>query len=239
MGDRNAVTFYGRLLREGTAANDPVVNSLEVGSSPWGNGDARNSFLEGMMGGLGNNPFSSSNTGSDFSSLLTGSNGMGLLGDLLSPPSQPDGKFRRRKKKNGIDSLAKSVLSNVMKRIEDKDTQKSICNYLHSTNTRQIMSFATMAGIPMKEESAVKLVGIANSVTPKGIRRSIRNVKRGLKVVKTTRKIFKVVDKYKTVLVLFMLCCWVRSAITQPFPVSVDKRRARKLLKEASSVLMN
>jgi hypothetical protein len=240
MGDRNAVTFYGRLLREGTAANEPTTNSLGL-PSPWGNnGDAQNSFLEGMMGGLGNNPLSS--VGSDFSSsllssLLTSgsasSNGMGLLGELLSPPSQPTGKFRRqRKKKNGIDTLAKSLLSNVMKRMEDKETQKTICNYLQSTNTQQIMSFATMAGVPLKEETATRLVGIANGITPRGIRKSIRNIKRGLKVIKTTRKVLKVIDKYKTVLVLFMLCFWIKSAILEPYPV--DKRKARRLLKEAA-----
>ena len=243
MGDRNAVTFYGRLLREGTAANEPLTNSLGLGLSPWGSDDAQSSFLDGMMGGLGNNPLLSNNAGSDFSSsllssLLTGSsgssNGMGVLGDLLSPPPQPDGKFRRRKKKkNGIDSLAKSLLSNVMKRMEDKETQRTICKYLHSTNTQQVMSFATMAGLPMKEESAARLVGIANGITPKGIRRSIRNVKRGLKVLKTIRKILKVIDKYKTVLVLAMLCYWIRSAMTEPFPV--DKKRAKRLMREAAN----
>lgn len=227
MGDRNAVTFYGRLLREGMAANEPVTNAL-YSPSPWGTGDVQNSLLEGMMG-LSPNTDSSSSL---LSSLLTGnsgnSNGMGLLVDLLNSPTQTDGKFqRRKKKKSGIDSLAKSVLANLMKRMEDKETQITICKYLHSTNTQQIMSMATMAGIPMKEDSAAKLVSIANGITPKGIRRGIRNVKRGLKVVKTVRKILKVIEKYKTVLVLVMMFCWIRSAILEPFPV--DKRRTKML----------
>ena len=243
MGDRNAVTFYGRLLREGLKANEAPTNSLGLGS-PWGN-DVQNSFLEGMMGGLGNTSPLPSTSGNDLStsllsSLLTNgdsSNGMGLLGDLLSPPPQPSNKFRRsKKKKSGIDSLAKSVLSNVMKRMEDKDTQKTICRYLQSTDTQQVMTFATMAGIPMKEESAARLVGIANGITPKGIQRSIRNVKRGLKVVKTMRKVLKVIDKYKTVIVFFVLCCWIRSAILEPFPV--DKRRAKRLTKDVSAAIL-
>ena len=240
MGDRNAVTFYGRLLREGTAANDPMTNSMGMGS-PFGNADAQNSFLEGMLGGLGSSPLPTSD-GSDVSSSLLGSllsngsgssNGMGLLGELLNPTTQSNGKFRRRKKKKGIDSLAKSVLTNIMERMEDKDTQKTICSYLQSTNTQQIMSFATMAGIPMKQESAERLVSIANSISPKGIRRSIRTIKRGLKVIKTVRKVLKVIDKYKTVLVLVMLFYWIKSAITQPFPVDT-KRQARRLVANAA-----
>ena len=240
MGDRNAVTFYGRLLREGKAANDPEKNIMGTGS-PFGSADAQNSFLEGMLEGLGSSPLPTSG-GSDVSSSLLSSllsngsgssNGMGLLGELLNPTTQSNGKFRGRKKKKRIDSLAKSVLTNVMKRMEDKDTQKTICSYLQSTNTHQIISYATMAGIPMKQESAERLVGIANSITPKGIRRSIRTIKRVLKVGKTVRKVLKVIDKYKTVLVLVMLFYWIKNAITQPFPVD-NKRRARRLVANAA-----
>ena len=236
MGDRNAVTFYGRLLREGTAANEPITNSPGLRSS-FANSDAQNSFLEGMMGGLG----IPSSSGSDFSSSLLSSmlannndnpNGLGLLGDLLTPPSQSSNGKRRKKKKNGIDSLAKSLLSNVVKRMEDKETQKTICNYLHSANTQQIMAFASMAGISMKEESAARLVGIAKSITPKGIRKSVRNIKRGVKVIKTMRKVFKVIDKYKTFLVLLMLYYWIRAAIYEPFPV--DKRKVKRMLKDTA-----
>lgn len=242
MGDRNAVSFYGRLLREGTKANEPMTSSPGL-ISPWGNSDVQNSFLQGMMGG----PGSPSLSGSDVSSSLLSSmfasnndspNGLGLMGDLLAPSAQTSNNKRRKKKKNGMDSLAKSVLSNIVKRMEDKDTQKAICRYLHSANTQQLMAFASMAGITMKEESAARLVGIAKSITPKGIRRSVRNMKRGVKVIKTTRKVFKVIDKYKTLLVLAMLYYWIRAAIFEPFPI--DKRKAKAMLKgTAMNAMLN
>jgi hypothetical protein len=241
-------------MREGMGAanNNDAINSNTLGG--WGDsmgGMSSNSFLEGMLGGMGSsNPLMPSSSGagaagsSDFSSSLLSSllsNGsssnspMGLLGELLSPqPDTTSGKFRRRKskkKKNGIDNLAKSVLSNLLKRMEDKEMQKTICKYLHSTNTNQIMAFASMAGIPLREESASRLVSIANGITPRGISKSISNIKRVSKAIKTMRKILKVIDKYKTVLVLAMLCFWIKSAIVEPYPV--DKRRVKRMAKEA------
>ena len=173
----------------------------------------------GGFGGNGNNPFlqpsgagSSDFSSSLLSSLLTSGNDssgrsdsplVGLIGDLLAPqPSDGTGKSGRRGRKkgkngNGVDSLAKSILSSLMKRIEDEDTQKTICKYLHSTNTQQVMQYSTMAGVPMTETSASRLVKLANGVTPKGISKSISNVKRGISIIKTVRKVFKVIEKYK------------------------------------------
>ncbi|KAL7437250.1 hypothetical protein ACHAXM_005536, partial [Skeletonema potamos] len=249
MGDRNAVQFYGRLMREGGATTAAVTTGGgELSSSPIGMGRGSNPFLDGMLGT--NNPFlpsSGAGSSSDFSSsllssLLTGSSGsgggnpFGLMGELLSPPAESKGKRRRGKKKNegggggggggGMDSLAKSVLSNIMKRIEDEDTQEKICGYLQSTNKQQIMQFSTMAGVPMKEENAQRLAGLANGITPKGIRKGLRRVKRGLKVVKTGRKILKVIDKYKPVIIVAVLLYWIRSAILEPYPISKKKKLA-------------
>jgi len=249
MGDRNAVQFYGRLMREGSATTTTGSGRGEL-SSPMGMGGGSNPFLDGMLSGMGGNtnPFLPSSgarsSSSDFSSsllssLLSGSSGsgsggggnpFGLMGELLSPPpaesSKGSSKRRRGKKKKegGMDSLAKSVLSNIMKRIEDEDTQERICGYLQSTNKQQIMQFSTMAGVPMKEENAQRLAGLANGITPRGIRKGLRRVKRGLKVVKTGRKILKVIDKYKPVIIVAVLLYWVRSAILEPYPISKKKK---------------
>jgi len=263
MGDRNAVQFYGRLMREGSSAGDSssaVVAGLG-GSLPFGGlegsaGGTSNSFLEGMLNGMSgdNNPLMPSGDGSssDFSSsllssLLTGdggsSNPFGLMGDLLAPPNNGNeetsrgGRRRRGKKKK--DSLAKSVLSSLLKRAEDEGTQEQICNYLRSTNTRQIMSFASMAGLPMKEASARRLVTMANGVTPRGISKGISKVKRGISIFKTARKILKVVDKYKAVIILAVLFYWVRSAIVAPYPISKkNKDLVNKLAQKAALSLL-
>jgi len=243
MGDRNAVQFYGRLMREGSATTTGAELSSSP-SSPMGMGGGSNPFLDGMLGGMGGNtnpfmPSPGAGSSSDFSSsllssLLTGSSGsgsggggnpFGLMGELLSPPEESTGSSKRRRGKAKKDSLAKSVLKNIMKRIEDEETQETICGYLQSTNKQQIMQFSTMAGVPIKEETAQRLSGLANGITPKGIRKGVRRVKRGLKVVKTGRKILKVIDKYKPVIIVAVLLYWVRSAILEPYPISKKKKQ--------------
>lgn len=266
MGDRNAVQFYGRLMREGSgAATGESSNTGGFGGLPFGlsegsgGGGSSNSFMEGLLEGMtgsGNNPLMPSGAGSsDFSSSLLssllssgsdsggGGNPLGLLGDLFSPPppeikgkSKHSRRGGKKKKAGGMDGLAKSVLTSLMKRIEDEETQETICNYLHSTNTQQIIQFSTMAGIPIQEKSAQRLVTMAGGVTPKGISKSISKVKRGISIVKTVRKVLKVIDKYKAVIILAFLCYWIRSAIVEPYPIS--KKQAKKLAQKAAFSLM-
>jgi len=258
MGDRNAVQFYGRLMREGAGAGAMTSGGLAA-AFPSRESTTSNPFLEGILGGMGSsgsNPFMPAGTGSsDFSSsllsslLASGNNGssgggssplLGLMGDLLAPQQTSSvgkksgrGGRGKSKKGNGVDSLAKSILSSLMKRIEDEDTQRTICEYLHSTNTQQVIQYATLAGIPMKEGSARRLVTFANGVTPKGIRKSISNVKRGISIIKTVRKVFKVIEKYKYIIILTMTCYWIRSAILEPYPVRRSKKQAQKLAQQA------
>lgn len=136
-----------------------------------------------------------------------------------------------------MDGLAKSLLSTLVKRIEDEGTQRQICDYLHSANTQQVMQFAAMAGVPMKEESARRLVGLAGGVTPRGISKSVSRVKRGISVVKTARKVLRVVDKYKAFIVLAVLCYWIRSAILEPYN-PIGKKQAKKLAQKAALSLL-
>jgi len=265
MGDRNAVQFYGRLMREGSGAVDASTAGGMGMSSPFGSsdtGDSSNPFLEGMlqsMGGTNNNqhPLMPSGAGSsDFqtsllSSLLTNNNSpgsgsggdpFGLMSSLLGSPSSSDsnntGKRGRRSKsrKGKSNNLAKSVMSNLLKRVEDENTQETICTYLQSTNTQQIMTFASMAGVQMKEDNARRLASLANGVTVKGIRKSITNIKRFISITKTCRKILKVIDKYKAVIVLGMLFYWARSAVNRP--IAITSKRAKKELQQAAAFLI-
>jgi len=267
MGDRNAVQFYGRLMREGSGAVDGSTGLGGSGmSSPFGSdgssGDSSNPFLEGMlqsMGGTNNNqhPLMPSGAGSsDFqssllSTLLTNNNSpgsgsggdpFGLMSSLLGSPSSSDsnnsGKRGRRGKsrKGKSNNLAKSVMSNLLKRVEDENTQETICTYLQSTNTQQIMTFASMAGVQMKEDNARRLASLANGVTVKGIRKSITNIKRFISITKTCRKILKVIDKYKAVIVLGMLFYWARSAVNRP--IAITSKRAKKELQQAAAFLI-
>ena len=77
---------------------------------------------------------------------------------------------------------------------------------------------------------------LASGITPRGIRRSINSVKRGLKVVRTLWKVLKVIDKYKSIIVWMMLFLWIKSAILEPHPM--DKRQAKKLAQQAAMGLV-
>jgi hypothetical protein len=285
LGDRNAVQFYGRLMREGSsvaalgACEDSApfpgelsfFGLLERSSSRSG----ERSYFQDVVGvskGMSvtasenHRPFmSSSGAGlsSDFSSsllnsLLSGgtrsgsrssSSGgktffRGLLVDLLAQPSSgsEDEHGRRRrdnesnKRSSRKDGLAKSVFFSLMKGIEDESTQRTICNYLHSTNTQQVMQYAIVAGMPMKEETARRLVAIANGVTPYGIRKSISNVKVGYAIYKTVRKVLKVIDTCKSLIILTVLMFWLRSAIVEPCLTS--NKQTRKLVQKTAFCLM-
>ena len=131
--------FYGRLLREGS--NAAFGLSEESGDK---RGMSSNSLSDGILGGLSGSTGSNSLVdllgagSSDFSSSLlssflsSGSNDdgvnspLGLLGSFLSPPPETSKRKRRKKgkKKNGLDTLAKSVLTNLVKRLEDVETQE-------------------------------------------------------------------------------------------------------------------
>jgi hypothetical protein len=89
----------------------------------------------------------------------------------------------------------------------------------------------------MKEESASRLATMASGVTPKGISKGITNVKRGISIVKTVRKVLKVIDKYKAVIVLAVLCYWIRSAILSPLSdYHGSKKKARKQLAQKAAL---
>ena len=260
MGDRNAVQFYGRLMREGSGAGGGDMsagNNAGAGGlwSPPSTGGSSNPFLDGMlqsMGGSGTGAASNDFSSSLLSSLLTNDNGssggdlFGLMGNLLSPPSNNSkgkkrgrrGKSRKNKGGGGMDNLAKSVMSSLLKRIEDDDTQEMICTYLQSTNQQQIQTFASMAGVPLKEDNARRLAAFANAVTVKGIRKAIARIKRSISVIKTCRKILKVIDKYKVVIIIGLMCYWWRSAITRPYPVNTRKAKKEILQKAAAFGLL-
>ena len=47
-------------------------------------------------------------------------------------------------------------------------------------------------------------------------------------MVKTGRKILKVIDKYKPVIIVAVLLYWVRSSILEPYPISKKKKLAQQ-----------
>jgi hypothetical protein len=78
-------------------------------------------------------------------------------------------------------------------------------------------------------------VGICHRVTPKGIRRTVRTTKRAIYGIQVIRRIAKIINKYKTILVALVIFQWTKSACFRPIPIDRQavKRVAKQALKEA------
>mmetsp|Transcript_14584 Transcript_14584/g.21894 ORF Transcript_14584/g.21894 Transcript_14584/m.21894 type:complete len:624 (+) Transcript_14584:141-2012(+) len=235
LGDRNAVALYGRLMRESGGAG---------GGSPFDGGSGMN----GLFGSSSSSPFDSIfSGGSPFSEGTSdsplGSGSMGMLSSLLSSqgssggssgqPAIPFNPLSMMASMNGSNSdgggmggLAKSVLSSVAKKAEDKDMQETVCKYLNALDASQIISLSSMAGMPLNQSTAERLVSFANGVTPRGIGRTVKLTKRILFVGALMRKIFKIIGKYKHLLVLVVLIGWTKSAIQRPIVIKKVVKKA-------------
>uniref|UniRef100_A0A7S4R8W9 Uncharacterized protein n=1 Tax=Ditylum brightwellii TaxID=49249 RepID=A0A7S4R8W9_9STRA len=152
---------------------------------------------------------------------------LGENSELNKKRTKSSSKRRRRKSKRNKnkkpDTLAKSILTKLSKRIEDKSTQELICRYLQNTNKQQIMSYSTMAGLTISEPTAEKIASVATTITPAKIDKGVKRTKRILLVVSVLRKVLKVIQQYKHLIVLWFLLGWIRSACVRPYPVNKKK----------------
>jgi len=250
LGDRNAVALYGRLMREsgdggifggGGDAAGGMESLFSSSSSPFESMFSGKSPFADSGGGGGLTSESSSGVPSmDMLSSLLGSSGGPSDGSSSSPmPFNPIASMLGSSlggnsgdgAGGGMGSLAKSVLSSVSKRIEDESTQTTVCNYLNSVDTPQIIGLSTMAGIPLSESTAGRIVKFANGVTPRGINKTVKFAKRILFVGKLLRKIKKFLGKHKHLIVLFVFLGWAKSAISRPVILS---KKATEAISKAS-----
>ena len=226
LGDRKAVAFYGRLMRDSPSSSSSFAGS---GSSPSG--------FESLF-----SP-SSSNGGSLLESLLSKSSSNGgakgpssLLGEM-SPAFMLNALQSKRGKGELGGGLASSVLKNLGKRLEDESTHNTICQYLHGTSKAQLEQLAAMAGVSpggngmFTDEQIEKVVEFCHGVTPKTIRTTVRTTKRTIYGVQVVRRILKVLSKYKSIIAALILLQWSKSAMLRPLPV--NKRAAKQALKQA------
>lgn len=229
LGDRKAVALYGKLMRDGSPSGSShssassLMNSMS--SSDSDNSMAASSaLLESLLNKSSGSPPSS----------LGGSAGDSSGGLPFSPMSLLNMGMGQSSGGEGNGNLAKSVLLQLSKKIEDENTQETICGYLQGTSGPQLQQMAGMAGMQLQPGQAAKLASFCNSVTPKMIRRTVKTTKRGIYVVQLIRKTLRLIAKYRNVLVLLVLLAWIKSAILRPMPV--NKRAARRALKEAAKL---
>jgi hypothetical protein len=234
LGDGKAVNLYGKLMRE-TSSSDmsSVMNPLlSQGSSPSSSSSLspvspHAALLESLMnkssGGNDSGSFPGGFPGFNPASLLMGNGGGGgnLLGALGS----------------GGGGMAKSLVTNLIKRLDDESTQITICDFLQKTSKAQIVSLASMAGIenPLQDSQLEKLVNFCHGITPKGIRRTVRGTKVVVYFVKVIRRTIKVLNKYKSLIVAALILQWMKSAVLRPLPINTRavKKAAKLAAKEA------
>lgn len=225
LGDRRGVALYGQLMRESPAASSSSSLSsaspfLSSGGSPMDDLASSSALFESLLskssgaGAQGTDPPDMP----PFNplSLLSGMSGSGGLG----APGKDGG------------GLAKSVLSSLSKKLEDEATQDTICKYLKMASGPQIQQYAGMAGMELPASQATRIADFLRGVTPKSIRRTVKNGKRLVYGVQLIRKTSKVITKYRNILIWIGLLAWAKSALLRPLPV--NKRAARLAAKQAA-----
>jgi hypothetical protein len=217
LGDRKAVALYGRLMRE-----HPGADPAGAGEAPQGGPTAdSSSLLEALMsaGSISNN--NNGGGGTAFPSALDGLSpgGFPFLPSLDGLGLGADG--------GGGSSLAGSVLSSLSKRLQDEQTQESICRFLGQASAAQVRSLAGMAGLPLGEGQADRVASFCRGVTPAALRGWIRTGRRVAAGVRLVRKLSKLVSKYRTLLIVLCVLAWAKSAVLRPVPLARAARRAQ------------
>jgi hypothetical protein len=243
LGDRKAVALYGKLMRESSSAT--LMNSSGDGNDNYNyEGGAAPSPFESIFGGKNGSSGSSSsallesllNKSSSTSKSMgdgaaggTGAASSSLLGDFPVSLLLGKGGLGGALANNG--GTAKSVLQSLSKKLQDDSTQTTICTYLQNTSKAQLSQLASMAGVGISDGQLSKIVNVCHGVTPTTIKKTVRRTKRAIWVVQLIRKFFKVVSKYKSLIVALALLQWTKCAVLCPIPI--NQRAAKKALKAA------
>jgi len=221
LGDGKAVALYGKLMRKSSSTDlSAAINPLISPDSYSSSVSPHAALLESLMNKSSENASSSFSNFSPASLLLgngNGGSGINMLGALGS----------------GGGGLAKSVLQNLSKKLDDESTQETICNYLQQTSKAQIQNLASMGGIDnvLQDSHLDRLVNFCHGITPKGIRRMVRTTKVVVYIAKVIRRTAKLISKYKSLLAVIFIMQWAKCSIFRPMPI--DKRAAKKVAKQA------
>ena len=224
LGDGKAVNLYGKLMRETSSSDFSSLMNPLMPNNPSSSSDSPLSPHSALLESLMNKSSGGIDGGfPDFSpaSLLFGGNGGGgsnLLGALGS----------------GGSGMAKSVVKNLVKRLDDESTHTTMCNFLQKTDKAQLTNLLGMAGVDNAIDDSMleKLVNFCHGVTPKGIRRTVRGTKVVVYIFKLIRRTMQVINRYKSVIVALFILQWTKSAFFRPLPI--NKRAIKKAAKLAA-----
>ena len=227
LGDNKAVNLYGKLMRESSASDFSSLMNPTM-PTPSDGGESAFSPQSALLDSLMSKSSSPMDAGSggfpglNSASLLMGSGGgSNMLGALGS----------------GGSGMAKSLVTNLVKKLDDESTHTTICNFLQNTDKAQLSNLLGMAGASgaVDDKMLDKIVNFCHGVTPKGIRRTVKGTKVVVYFYKVIQRTLKLVNKYKSILVALLILQWTKSAILRPLPVNkrAIKKAARLAAKEA------
>lgn len=225
-GDRKAVSFYGRLMREmagGTAKSSSQISQWMGSSDPFAVSASQSTNPQ--------SPPSFFGSGSDTTQSSLTDNPFGLLGDMKGLFGGEDSNNNS----GGMDTIAKSLMSKMVRKIEEQETQERICQYLNSADSTSLRSMASMVGLSLNEDMAKRITKFANQVTPKGIQKSVKMTKRLLSVFRFLRKVSMIFTKYRHIVVLLVILGWTRSALQRPIPHArpIHKKAMERMAKKS------
>jgi hypothetical protein len=238
LGDGKAVELYGKLLRStsgnggSSILNDALgaskdslssTSSSSSSSSSWPSTASSQSLLQQLLAST------SADTASKPSQ--TGKGDMGsfsptslLSSVLLGSAKKSQGNHRRHRSSGDNGGMVKSLWNMAVQRLDDPAMQETICSYLQGTSETQLLQWSSLAGLPLQVTQAQRLVQFCHSVSPKGLTRTMGHVKRVVYVVQLVRALGRVLHKYRTWIVLWILLWWIKSAIMRPLPVRSGPR---------------
>lgn len=211
LGDGKAVNLYGKLMRENSSADfGSLLNPIMPSSSSDMPTSPHSALLESLMNkssGSGGTPGGLP----DFSpmGMLLGNNSGGGGSDLLGALG------------SGGSGMAKSVVKNLVKKLDDESTRVTISDFLQKTDKAQLRNLAGMAGINSVTDSQLeKIESLCQKVTPKTIKRTVGLTKVAIYLFKVIRRTMELVSKYKAVIVAIMIVLWTKSAVLRPLPIN-------------------
>jgi len=239
LGDRGAVALYGKLMRQtqqedgmtsgknrratsSSSGADDSLTDKELSASLLG-AALKSSKTQLSADSASGNEFGL--TANPFMALMNNGQAAGGL-DPLSALAGISGASNGEGGMGGMDSLAKSLLGNLGKRMDETETQEKICNFVKSFGTKQsVTRVATMAGVQLSDAHVNQIAGLCSRLTPQGLNKGVKITKRIIWSVKAMRKAMKVFSKYRHVLVYVVLLVWIKSAIMRPpFPIKKVKQ---------------
>lgn len=228
LGDGKAVKLYGKLMRQSSGFQ---LESAVSSDGPSNDISASGALLEALLSKSGESSSGNSNKNvlGDLGGLM---NPFSLLSMLSSSETKEGSETNKQGIDNGFGSLAKSLVTSAVKRLEDESTQTDLCRFLQGTSGSHIQQMAGLAGLQVELEQANKLALFCHGVTPRLIRRTLRTSKVLFHTARVVQKLVQVVRKYRTVIIMLLLIGWTKSAILRPIPVS---KRAMLLAKHAAS----